>query len=181
MAVLQAQEVVVKVSLLNMKTVLLYILCFVSASSFSQDQLSKLLEKYNSEEVPYVYIQDIDTLKTTVNFLDAREVQEYRISHLKNAICVGYDNFNLETVVNQIPNKDQELIVYCSLGIRSEVIAIKLKKAGYTNVKNLFGGIFEWKNKNYSVYNSNGKETDSIHAFSKGWSKWLKNGIKIYE
>jgi len=33
--------------------------------------------------------------------------------------------------------------VYCSLGIRSEVIAKKLKKAGYTNVFNLYGGIFE--------------------------------------
>jgi 3-mercaptopyruvate sulfurtransferase SseA len=71
--------------------------------------------------------------------------------------------------------------VYCSLGIRSETVASKLKKAGFTNVYNLYGGIFEWKHNDFPIYNSNEKETDSIHAFSKDWSKWAKKGIKIYD
>lgn len=70
--------------------------------------------------------------------------------------------------------------MYCSLGIRSEHIAEKLKKRGYTSVYNLYGGIFEWKNKDYKVYDSNEKETDNIHAYSKAWSKWLKKGNKVY-
>jgi hypothetical protein len=70
--------------------------------------------------------------------------------------------------------------VYCSLGIRSETIANQLKKAGYTNIKNLYGGIFEWRNKGFKVYNSEDKKTDSIHAFSKAWSKWLTKGTKVY-
>jgi hypothetical protein len=45
----------------------------------------------------------------------------------------------------------------------------------------LYGGIFEWKNNDFPVFNSEGKETDKIHAFSKEWSKYLYNGIKIYE
>jgi len=71
--------------------------------------------------------------------------------------------------------------VYCSLGIRSEDIAEKLKKAGYNNVLNLYGGIFEWKNKDFTVYNSEGTQTEKIHTFSKEWSKWLTKGIKVYE
>ena len=66
-------------------------------------------------------------------------------------------------------------------GIRSEDIAIKLKKEGYKNVKNLFGGIFEWKNNNLKIYNQKNQTTDSIHAFSKKWSKWLKNGKLVFD
>ena len=80
----------------------------------------------------------------------------------------------------KIPNKNEAIVVYCSLGIRSETIGETLKASGYTNIKNLYGGIFEWKNKNFKVYNNKQIETDSIHAFSKTWSKWLKNGIKYY-
>ena len=149
--------------------------------SFSQDQLSDVLEKYNTKEVPYISVHELAMPKTNALILDAREHQEYKVSHLKDAIYVGYNEFNLETVEKEIPNKDQDIVVYCSLGIRSEVIAIKLKKAGYTNVRNLYGGIFEWKNKAFPVYNSNEKETDSIHTFSREWSKWLTKGIKIHE
>lgn len=175
------QEVVVKVRLLNMKNILFYILCILSTYSFSQNQLSELLEKYNTQEVSYISVQELAMPKKNTVILDAREIQEYKVSHLKDAIHIGYDDFNLESVQKFIPNKDQDIVVYCSLGIRSEVIAIKLKKAGYTNVKNLYGGIFEWKNKAFPVYNSKDKETDSIHTFSKKWSVWLTNGIKTYE
>ena len=72
------------------------------------------------------------------------------------------------------------IVVYCSLGIRSEKISEKLKAEGYSNVRNLYGGIFEWKNKGFEVFDSEGKETEKVHAYSKSWSKWLKNGEKIY-
>jgi len=164
-----------------MRTYIYYILFFFSAISFSQESLPELLEKYNKENIPYISVEQLATPKTNPIILDAREFQEYEVSHLKNAICVGYDTFDIELIGSQIPNKDQEIVVYCSLGIRSEVIASKLKKAGYSDVKNLYGGIFEWKNKNYSVYNTQEKETDSVHTFSKKWSKWLNNGIKTHE
>ncbi|WP_431133851.1 rhodanese-like domain-containing protein [Psychroserpens mesophilus] len=164
-----------------MKTFFLYLFGLLTMCSFSQESLSELLQKHNTKQVPYISVEQLAMPKTNPVVLDARESQEYKVSHLKNAIHVGYDRFNIETVEMLIPDKDQHIVVYCSLGIRSEVIANKLKKAGYTHVKNLYGGIFEWKNKNFSVYNTQEKETDSIHAFSKDWSKWLNNGIKIYE
>ena len=78
-------------------------------------------------------------------------------------------------------NKNSKIVVYCSLGVRSEDVAEKLKKAGYSNVYNLYGGIFEWKNNDLEVLNLNEKPTDSIHIYSKAWSKWLKKGVKVYE
>lgn len=163
-----------------MKQVLAYIFILTTISGFAQKELSKLLDKHNTESIPYI---SVDQLKdeTDIILLDAREQKEYNISHLKNAVFVGYDYFNLESIQEKSIKKDSKIVVYCSLGIRSEDVTEKLKKAGYTNVENLYGGIFEWKNSNLPICNSNGKETDSVHTFSKEWSKWLEKGIKIYE
>ena len=119
--------------------------------------------------------------KTDAILLDARELKEYNVSHIPNSTYVGYDNFDLDTVVKSIPDTSKTIVIYCSVGIRSEDIAEQLKKKGYTNVYNLFGGIFEWKNNNFPLINLEGNETDYIHAYSKDWSKWLLKGTKIYE
>ncbi|MDO1501540.1 rhodanese-like domain-containing protein [Winogradskyella maritima] len=160
-----------------------YISIFVLLFSFfgySQKTLSKLLKQYNDKGVPYISVQELASPNTDAIILDAREPSEFEVSHIEDATCVGYNDFDIDRVTTMIPDKDKEIVVYCSLGIRSESIGEKLKRAGYTNVKNLYGGIFEWKNNNFEVYNSNNKTTDSVHAFSKEWSKWLKNGIKVY-
>jgi rhodanese-related sulfurtransferase len=164
-----------------MKLFFSYILVFTfSFSAYAQDSLSKLLNQYNDRSVPYISVQELAMPKTEVVILDAREIEEYQTSHLKNAIYVGYDFFQIDSIQKRILNRDQNIVVYCSLGIRSETIAKKLKKAGYTNVLNLYGGIFEWKNKGFKVYNSEEEETENIHTFSKEWSTWLKKGVKVY-
>lgn len=164
-----------------MKNIILYIFIFSSTFGFSQKDISKLLKEYNIESIPYISVGKLNAQKATVILLDSREQKEYKTSHLNNAIHIGYDHFKIDSVLKKIPNKNSKIVVYCSLGIRSETIADSLKKAGYKNVENLYGGIFEWKNNNLPVYNSEEKETDSIHIFSKEWGKWLKNGIKIYD
>ena len=161
---------------------LLFIVCIgISFSGVAQKKLSKLLKQQNTESIPYISVETLKNESEDVILLDSREPIEFKTSHLKNAICVGYDSFNLNVIKPKLPNKDSKIVVYCSLGIRSEDIAEKLKKAGYTNVYNLYGGIFEWKNNDLEVINSQEKATDSIHTFSKEWSRWLKKGVKVYE
>lgn len=118
-------------------------------------------------------------LNDAVVILDAREKIEYDVSHLPEAIFVGYSNFSEDEVSKRFKDKSASIVVYCSIGIRSENIASKLQKAGYTNVSNLYGGIFEWKNTDFKVF-SNGKETNKVHTFSKNWAKYLEKGEKIY-
>lgn len=155
-------------------------LCFFTYYSHGQESLPELLKHYNTKNIPYITVQELAMPKTKAFILDAREKEEYDTSHLKNAIFVGYNHFDLDSVYIKIPNKASKIVVYCSLGIRSETIAYKLKKAGYSHVINLYGGIFEWKNNNYLVYNSEHVTTDNVHAFSKKWSVWLKKGNKIF-
>ena len=109
-----------------------------------------------------------------VLILDARERSEYDVSHLPNAVFVGYNSFE-KKALDSIP-KDKPIVVYCSIGYRSEKIGEKLKKMGYTKVFNLYGSIFEWLNQDYPVVDKNGQTTKKVHTFNKAWSRWVEEG-----
>ena len=163
-----------------MKTLLLYVTLLGSIGGFSQQSISKLLKKHNHNNIPYITVQELAMPKTNALILDAREVDEYRTSHIKNAVFVGYNSFSIDSVLNLIQDKNEKIVVYCSIGIRSEKIAQQLIKVGYTNVYNLYGGIFQWKNNGFKVVNSDEKETENVHVSSKYWAKWLKKGKIVY-
>lgn len=150
----------------------------VSFHSYGQKKLANLLKKNNTESVSYIYVNELSQSDITPILLDAREKREYQISHLPDALWIGYDTFDMQKFNQQNISKDTSIVVYCSLGIRSENIAEQLIQNGYTRVQNLYGGIFEWKNQGNTVVNILNQPTDTIHAFSKEWSKWLKKGIK---
>ncbi len=114
---------------------------------------------------------------TRAIFLDAREPKEHAVSHIAGSALVGYDHFDLA----QLPDmpKDTPIIVYCSVGYRSEKVAEKLIKAGYTKVSNLYGGIFEWVNEAQPIHDGKG-ETQRVHAYDRTWGVWLRRGKKVY-
>jgi len=111
-------------------------------------------------------------------FLDSRERKEFNVSHISGALWIGYDDFEINRV-KRIP-KDKKIIVYCSVGARSEKISDKLIANGYKDVSNMYGGIFEWVNRNYPVYTNQNKPTKKVHAFSRVWGIWLRNAEKVY-
>ena len=167
-----------------MKYSLVYMLLFfLSSTAVAQKSLDQLLHLFNSESIPYISVEELrmNQLSEDLVILDSREMEEFEVSHIPSAKYVGYKTFSSQAVTSSIPDKDTPIVVYCSLGIRSETIGEKLKKAGYTNIHNLYGGIFEWKNKGYPVIDPEGKETENVHAFSKAWSKWLYKGVKVYD
>ena len=166
-----------------MKTFFTFLVCLLfSGIMVGQKPLDELLKKYNTHSVPYISVDELRMfqMNDTVTILDAREPEEFEVSHLKSAINVGYNNFSLDEKQLKKLNKNIPVIVYCSVGIRSEKIAEELKNTGFATVKNLYGGIFEWKNKGYPVVDTSGVETENIHTFSKIWSKYLHSGNPVY-
>lgn len=143
----------------------------------------KLQSLYGNSSIPVIKPKEVkDKLaEKEVVLLDTRSAKEYSVSHLPGAKFVGYDNFDI-SLVKEVP-KDREIVVYCAVGYRSDKIGEKLREAGFENVKNLYGGIFQWKNENFDVVNQQGEVTDSVHTYNKRWSKWLEEGkgIKVYE
>jgi rhodanese-related sulfurtransferase len=137
-----------------------------------------LLNVMVTKSVPSVGCEDIKKMKNIV-LLDTREKREYEVSHLKDARWVGFVNFNLKSVA-AIP-KDANIVVYCSIGVRSGKIGEKLMQAGFTNVHNLYGSIFEWVNQGNPVYDMTGKPTNKIHGYNWKWGVWCNKGEKVYE
>jgi len=75
--------------------------------------------------------------------LDVRTFEEYNEGHIPNAICIPNEIIGEETI-NELPNKEQLILIYCRSGNRSKQAAAKLEKLGYTNLIE-FGGIIDWK------------------------------------
>ena len=150
-------------------------------SLYAQETLDKVLEKYHQEKVPYISAIELQNLQQNnkVVVLDSRELIEFKVSHIKGAILVGYDDFKLSSLPDNL-DKNTPLVVYCTLGVRSGVIANELIERGYRDVKNLYGGISEWKNMDYMVVDSTQTPTENIHVYSKKWGKWLTKGNPVF-
>ena len=111
--------------------------------------------------------------------LDSRQRVEYDVSHLPGARYVGYDDFELSRLKGI--QKTDTIVVYCSVGKRSGDIGEKLKMAGYQNVRNLYGGIFDWTNRGYEVVNNKNEPVRCVHPYNTLWGLWINNYDKCYE
>jgi len=128
----------------------------------------------NPDEVSVLSVNQLHQLgPENVILLDTRSREEYDVSHIPGAIWVGYEEFQSERVRNL--NPDQKVIVYCSVGYRSEKIGEKLQDLGFTNVRNLYGSIFEWANQSYPLISPSGDTIQQIHAYNRVWGKWMTN------
>ena len=138
-------------------------------------EFEKEVDSYLNYSVPAITVKNLIQIKDDVVLLDAREMNEYEVSHIPGARYVGFDDFD-ESVLSDI-DKDKRIVVYCSIGYRSEKIGEKLKKLGYKNPYNLFGSIFEWVNAGQPLVDKEGKATNIIHTYNKKWSKWVTDGM----
>ena len=154
--------------------------CTTGSRILSSSKFERKVDSLIIKSVPLIDCKRLSQKmkKGTFYLLDVRETEEYEVSHLKNAQCVGYEKFALDSIAH-IP-KSATVVIYCSIGYRSEKIGEKLKEAGYDNVFNLYGGVFEWANLSLPLYNQHGR-SNYIHPYDKSWEKWLSNGlIKMY-
>ena len=83
-------------------------------------------------------------METEENYvlLDVRTVEEYEEGHIPGAICVPNETIG-EDEIEELPDKEQVIMIYCRSGNRSKQAAKKLLEQGYTNLYE-FGGIIDW-------------------------------------
>lgn len=72
--------------------------------------------------------------------VDVRSNQEYKEGHLQGAINIPEFEIN-NRIQREIPKKNQLIILYCQYGGRSKNVMNIMKRMGYTNVYNLYGGL----------------------------------------
>ena len=150
---------------------------FYSGPIFSQSFAYKtLLNSLYESDFPVLKPQEINTL-SAFQILDTREKEEFEVSHLSGAIWVGYESFSLKRVEDL--DKSKPVLVYCTLGARSQAIGKKLQEAGFKQVYNLYGGIIHWSNETMPL-ESKGMPTQKVHTYSRTWGVWLNKGEKVY-
>ncbi len=109
------------------------------------------------------------------NVVDARSIDEFSVSAIAGAQRAEpesneFGHLNL--------NPEKPVLVYCSIGYRSEKIGERLLTSNPNlKVYNLKGGIFQWVNDGKSLVDTTGKTTQKIHTYNKVWAVWLRNGI----
>jgi rhodanese-related sulfurtransferase len=75
--------------------------------------------------------------------IDVREENEFAQSRIPGTILMPMSRFgDIYTDLND--KKDAEIIVQCRSGARSDRVAGFLRNQGFSNVRNLAGGILAW-------------------------------------
>lgn len=138
-----------------------------------------LERKYDFPTIPPDTVENWIQQGATVNILDTREKDEYKTSHLPQSIHVGYDN--LQWGVIDTLDRDKPVVVYCSIGVRSQNIAKEMKENGFKDVKNLYGGAFLWAEQFRPLEDSTGRQTKKIHGYNRFWGRWIKKAPVVYE
>ena len=83
-----------------------------------------------------------------LRLLDVRESHEVANGIVPGARHLSRAHF--ESRAEEIlPNKDEEIVVYCATGVRSTFSARTLTELGYTNVQSMRGGFVRWKDLGY--------------------------------
>nr|MBS0037751.1 rhodanese-like domain-containing protein [Saprospiraceae bacterium] len=137
-------------------------------------EFEQRVKRYLSFSVPVLSVEKLREHKEDYVILDAREEEEFRVSSIPGSTFVGYRDFDLAGIKERF-DLDQPIVVYCSIGYRSEKIGELLQEAGYRKVYNLYGSIFEWANRDFPLVNPENKSTKEIHTYNKRWSKWMDN------
>lgn len=96
-----------------------------------------------------ITVEEVKTRMDTgekLNILDVREPNENSEFNIGGSLVpLGkIQSMQLDDIEEW---KNDEIIVYCRSGNRSGQACLILETAGFTNVKNLTGGMLEWRDK----------------------------------
>ncbi len=80
-----------------------------------------------------------------INLIDVREPYEYEEFNLGGKLIpLGTIASSLEDLEDW---KNLEIVVHCKVGGRSAAAVDYMQKMGFTNVRNLLGGVLDWQAK----------------------------------
>ena len=102
--------------------------------------------------------------------LDVRTAAEFAVSHLPGARHVDTEQV-LDFAERELAQLDRAhpIIVYCSVCVRSAAAARDLQLAGFTQVKNVRGSIFQWANEGRALEGGH-----LVHPYNAQWGQLLR-------
>jgi rhodanese-related sulfurtransferase len=120
---------------------------WVDWANIWNEYLTTMPEGYYTIKAP-----DLNTalVENAPFLLDVREAAEVE----KDGYIKGAVNIPVRDLLNnldKLPAKDQPIVIYCASGHRGGMALASLQMLGYTNVKNLAGGLGGWKKAEFAV------------------------------
>lgn len=122
-------------------------------------------------EVKQVSTAEVEGRMGEVVLLDVRSAEEFEVSHLAGARWVDPGK-DVAGQVGDVP-RDAEVVVYCSVGYRSSGAARQLLHAGWVDVANMEGGIFQWANEGRPV-----GPAGVVHPYDRNWGRLLGDEVR---
>ena len=103
--------------------------------------------KLSGEKISPQDLKQLLDSKEEVLVLDTRNEYETRVGKFENAIDLNLDTFrHFPNAIKSLPEeyKDKQIVMYCTGGIRCEKASAVMMKAGFTDVKQLEGGVLDY-------------------------------------
>lgn len=109
----------------------------------SNNTIKETMPEYHEWEITVEEYKKRLDAGEKIFLLDVREPYESNVASIGGVLIPMNE---LPERINELPkDKNSEIVVYCRTGSRSHHVTLYLKEnAGYTNVKNLLGGIYAW-------------------------------------
>lgn len=128
-------------------------------------------------DVPGITATELSDWMTNENrirptLLDVRTPEEYQVSHLANAIRI-----EPEAEIDQLPdsvNPEEPVALYCAVGYRASELANRMIEAGFTQVYNLNGGIYQWANLDLPMTNQSNEPVAKVLPSNPRSARLLK-------
>ncbi|MBW4517647.1 MAG: rhodanese-like domain-containing protein [Timaviella obliquedivisa GSE-PSE-MK23-08B] len=117
--------------------------------------------------------------------LDARSEAEFAVSHLAEAQLFDGTNLAIAPALKNV-SKHTPIVVYCSVGYRSARVAQQIMSAGFQDVSNLEGGLFQWINEGRIAKQlcpgalvQDGQLTQLVHPYNAVWGALLNKQHRL--
>jgi rhodanese-related sulfurtransferase len=130
---------------------------------------------------PYISATTLQQRLTSgerITILDARTEKEYKVSRIKNARRVGFDDFSSERI--WMLKRSAPIVVYCTNNERSNIVADYLLHIGFSDVTILHLAIIGWSNAGLPLYDSKNLKTNYVHVGKKENNSILKKGRSVW-
>lgn len=117
----------------------------------------------------------LSSKRTPPLLLDVRTVEEWNVSHLPGARRIE-PNATPEEAAKGL-TKETPIVTYCAVGYRSGEVAERLRAAGFTNVRNLEGSIFQWANEHRPLVHENASVA-RVHPYNGFWGRLVNDDVR---
>jgi len=108
----------------------------------------KALIEEAGKKVKQIKPSKLYTIADGIILIDVREPEEFASGYINGHTVLTIPRGKLEFMaIDKIAKRygqDAKIVTYCLKGPRGSLAALQLQKLGFTNVKNLEGGILAW-------------------------------------